>query len=175
MADREKLIEVLKGYRADPPCDTCEHPIGYCDRCGLDRLADFLIANGVTIQPLTDCKQPVGDKLSATAESKNRKIAIRFKNFEIRPTAFLDGHIDPTKFDVVKWYDHEPWEAINLRTGKKETSTRSCYSIAHIYWDEKEPCWEFSSVGTRFLEDYEEGLCEFIREWIELIGEPEGE
>jgi hypothetical protein len=73
---------------------------------------------------------------------------------------------------VVKWYDHKPWETINLDTGKKEISTRSCYSIAQIEWNKKEPCWEFSSVGTRFLNDYEEGLCEFIREWIELIGEP---
>ena len=146
MADREKLIELLKsGGLRDFPFNAA--------------LADHLIANGITV----------------TDNNVGSKVTICFQNFEIRPTAFLDGHIDQNKFDVVKWYDHEPLEAINLKTGKRETSTRSCYSIAHIYWDEKEPCWEFSSVGTRFLEDYEEGLCEFIREWLELIGEPKGE
>ena len=29
---------------------------------------------------------------------------MKFKDFEIRPTCFLDGHTDPKKWDVVKWY-----------------------------------------------------------------------
>ena len=104
MADREKLIELLKsGGLRDFPFNAA--------------LADHLIANGVTV----------------TDNNVGSKVTICFKNFEIRPTAFLDGHIDQNKFDVVKWYDHEPLEAINLKTGKRETSTRSCYSIAHIY------------------------------------------
>ena len=93
---------------------------------------------------------------------------MRFKDFEIRPTAYLDGHTDPKKWDVVKWQDHKPIESIDLRTGEKKISTRSCYSVAHLWWNEKEPCWEFESYGTRFLDDYEEGLCEFIRKWLEL-------
>ena len=34
--------------------------------------------------------------------------------------------------------------------------------------NDKEPCWEFKSVGTRFFEDYQDGLCEFILKWLEL-------
>ena len=94
---------------------------------------------------------------------------MKFKDFEIRPTCYLDGHIDPKKWDVVKWYDHDPWEVTDWKTLEKKISTRSCYSVAHIWWNEKEPCWEFESVGTRFLEDYEEGLCKFILKWLELF------
>ena len=93
---------------------------------------------------------------------------MKFKDFEIRPTTYLDGHIDPKHWDVVKWYDHDPFESIDFVTLEKKTSTRSCFSVAHIWWNEKEPCWEFESVGTRFLIEYVEGLCEFISKWLEL-------
>ena len=93
---------------------------------------------------------------------------MRFKNFEIRPTCFLDGHTDPKRWDVVKWYDHDPIEVTEWETGKKKFSTRSCYSVASLTWDEKERCWELESVGMRFLRDYEEGLCELILKWTEL-------
>ena len=93
---------------------------------------------------------------------------MRFKDFEIRPTCFLDGHTDPKKWDVVKWCKSEPFESVDLRTGEKRMCDTYCYSVAQLEWNEKEPCWEFSSVGTRFLEDYEEGLCEFVLKWAEL-------
>lgn len=93
---------------------------------------------------------------------------MRFKDFEIRPACFLDGHTDPKLWDVVKWVKHEPYEVIDGRTGKKKTSDMHCFSIAFIEWNEEEPCWEFRSVGTRFLEYYEEGLCEFVYKWTEL-------
>ena len=93
---------------------------------------------------------------------------MRFKDFEIRPAVFLDGHTDPKKWDVVKWCKTEPREVYDLRTGEKKMSDKYCYSVASLEWNSKEPCWEFSSVGTRFLEDYEEGLCEFVLKWAEL-------
>ena len=92
-----------------------------------------------------------------------------YKDFEISPTCYIDGHTDPNRFDLVKWYDHEPWEVTDLKTGEKKISTRSCYSVAHIWWNEKEPCWEFKSVGTRFLEEYVEGLNEFVLKWMALM------
>ena len=158
---REKLIELLgKATSACVGTDCFEGCKYYAENdCRYKLMADALIANGVTV----------------TDNNVGGKINIRFKDFEIRPTTFLDGHKDPTKFDVVKWQKHEPIEVYNLSTGKKEMSDSCCFSIAHIYWNEKEPCWEFESVGTRFLKYYEEGLCEFVREWIELIGEPKGE
>lgn len=93
---------------------------------------------------------------------------MKFKNFEIRPTCFLDGHTDPKKWDVVKWQRHDPIEVTDWKTGGKKIITHSCYSVAQILWNDKEPCWEFKSVGTRFLEYYEDGLCEFILKWLEL-------
>ena len=95
---------------------------------------------------------------------------LRFKDFEIRPTCYLDGHTDPKHWDVVKWCKRdEPVEVLDLRTGKKRMSDKFCFSVASMCWNEKEPCWEFESVGTRFLENYEEGLCEFVLKVLELF------
>ena len=93
---------------------------------------------------------------------------MRFKDFEIRPTCFLDGHKDQKKWDVVKWCKCDPHEVVDGMTGKKKVIDTYCFSIAFLEWDDKEPCWEMRSVGTRFLEYYEEGLCEFILKWLEL-------
>lgn len=94
---------------------------------------------------------------------------MRFKNFEIRPTTFLDGHTDPKKWDVVKRCNRDkPERVYDLNLGEYKMSDTYCFSVASLWWNEKEPCWEFESVGTRFLEYYEEGLCEFIYKWTEL-------
>lgn len=63
---KEKLIETLGRYVSEPPCNTCKTPIGHCDRCGLDRLADHLLANGVTIQkwiPVTERLPETGKRI----------------------------------------------------------------------------------------------------------------
>ena len=88
-------------------------------------------------------------------------------DFEIRPTAFLDDHTEPTRFDIVKWIKTEPHEVVDWHTGKKRMSSRFCFSVATAQWNPKEPCWEFKSVGTRFLEYYEKGLCEEILEMLQ--------
>ena len=93
---------------------------------------------------------------------------MKFKDFEIRPMRFIDGHTDPKIWKVVKWWRCEPREAIDVETGKKKISDTYCFVIAFLEWNEKEPYWEMHSVGTRFLEYYEEGLSEFILKWLEL-------
>ena len=94
---------------------------------------------------------------------------MKFKDFEIRPTCFFDGNTNPKRFDVVKWYKTDkPIEVTDGRTGKEKTKDIFCYSVAQIWWNDKEHCWEFKSIGTRFFEDYQEGLCEFILKWLEL-------
>ena len=46
---------------------------------------------------------------------------MKFKDFEIRPTCFLDGYTDPKKWDVVKWYKTDkPVKVIDVKTGKKK-------------------------------------------------------
>ena len=94
---------------------------------------------------------------------------MKFKDFEIRPTCFLDGHKDPKRWDIVKWAKHDKlMEVTDWETGKKKMQDTFCFSIATVKWNDKETCWEFRSYGTRFLEYYEGGLCEFILKWLEL-------
>ena len=94
---------------------------------------------------------------------------MKFKDFEIIPTCFLDGHTDLKRFDVVKWCKTDkPVKVTDAKTGEEKMQDTFCYSVAQIWWNDKEPCWEFKSVGTRFLKDYQEGLCEFILKWLEL-------
>ena len=95
---------------------------------------------------------------------------MRFKDFEIRPTIRLDGYKPIDCYDVVKWYKTaEPVEVVSLTTGDKRMEDTFCFSIAQIWYNEKEPCWEFKSVGTRFLENCEKGLCEYILKFIEMV------
>ena len=95
---------------------------------------------------------------------------MRFKEkFEIRPVTSLNGHTNPDKWEVVKWCKRkEPARVYDLELGAFKMSDTYCFVIAYVEWNEKEPCWEFRSVGTRFLEYYEDGLCEFICKWLEL-------
>lgn len=86
----------------------------------------------------------------------------KWNDFEIRPPTYLDGHFEPKQFDLVKWCNQEPIEVIDLKTGEKKISTRYCFSIGSLNWDEHEKYFEFESVGLRFLENYVDGLNEFI-------------
>lgn len=95
---------------------------------------------------------------------------MKFKDFEIRPTAYLDGHTEPDDYQVVKWYrTDKPIEVIDGETGEKKMQDTFCYAVAKIWYDKKEPCWEFKSYGTRFLECCEKGLCEYILKFIEMV------
>lgn len=77
---------------------------------------------------------------------------MRFKNFEIR-----ECEKGFRKYEVVKWRQ--------CMTKNGEYS----YPIAYIEYSFKEPFWEFKSIGTRYLENREEGLEEYILEYIELL------
>ena len=45
---------------------------------------------------------------------------MKFKDFEIRPTCFLDCHKDTKSFDVVKWYKTDnPVKVTDAKTGKE--------------------------------------------------------
>lgn len=93
---------------------------------------------------------------------------MQFKDFEIRPVKSLDGVIDPKRFELVKWYDHEPMLVTNMRTGKVENSTHSCFVVAWLEWNDKEPCFELVSVGLRLVENWVDGLDKFIVKWCEM-------
>ena len=87
---------------------------------------------------------------------------MRFKDFEIRPVKSLDGVIDPKRFEIVKWYEHEPY------IHGESTSTRSCFVVAWLEWNAKEPCFELTSVGLRLVKDWVDGLDKFIIKWCEM-------
>lgn len=87
---------------------------------------------------------------------------MQFKDFEIRPVKSLDGVIDPKRFELVKWYDHEPY------VHGESTSTRSCFVVAWLEWNDKEPCFELTSVGLRLVENWVDGLDKFIIKWCEM-------
>ena len=87
---------------------------------------------------------------------------MKFKDFEIRPVKSLDGVIDPKRFELVKWYDHEPY------VHGESTSTRSCFVVAWLEWNDKEPCFELVSVGLRLVKNWVDGLDKFIIKWCEM-------
>ena len=59
---------------------------------------------------------------------------------------------NPKRFDIVKWVECEPYKATDLKTGKEVIKTKHCYSVGTLEWNQKEPCFEFKSVGLRWLE-----------------------
>lgn len=93
---------------------------------------------------------------------------MKFKDFEIRPVKSLDGVIDSKRFELVKWYDHELVTVTNMRTGEKNINARSCFVVAWLEWDNKEPCFKLTSVGLRLVENWVDGLNQFIIKWCEM-------
>ena len=77
---------------------------------------------------------------------------MKFKDFEIKKCVGING--EHHTFELVKWYKYEGRDV--------------CYVVAWIDWDDTEPCWQFTSVGTRFINDYVDGLCEYIRKFLDL-------
>ena len=93
---------------------------------------------------------------------------MKFKDFEIRPVKSLDGVIDPKRFELIRWYDHNPVPVTDMRTGEKKMSTRSRFVVAWLKWNDKEPCFKLTSVGLRLVENWVDGLDKFIIKWCEM-------
>lgn len=93
---------------------------------------------------------------------------MKFKDFEIRPVKSLNGVIDPKRFELIRWYDHNPVPVTDMLTGEKKMSTRSCCVVAWLEWNDKEPCFELASVGLRLVENWADGLDKFIIKWCEM-------
>ena len=79
----------------------------------------------------------------------------RFKDFEIKPCGEWNSRHH--NYELVRWYH----DTIHDRDVN--------YVVAWIDWDDKEPGWEFTSVGTRFIDDYVDGLCEYIKKFLALL------
>ena len=85
-----------------------------------------------------------------------------WRGFQFRAPLYLDGHFEPFEFDLIKWFDCEPHEVVNLASGKKEMLSRYNISIGKLTWNPKEPQFEFQSVGLRYFEHRTDGLEDFI-------------
>ena len=94
----------------------------------------------------------------------------KFKDFEIRDVTYLrePPKNRPIEFDLVKWREHEPYEVTDWQSGEKKLSTKYCFSIARLWWNDHEPCFDFESVGLRYLKYREDGLEEWLMKWCEL-------
>lgn len=79
----------------------------------------------------------------------------RVDGFQIRDVTYigLPPKDTPPEYDIVKWVlANPPYEAIDMRTGKPKIVTEYCYSVGRLIWNRKEPCFEFESIGLRWLE-----------------------
>ena len=92
-----------------------------------------------------------------------------WNGFQFRAPVYLDGHFEPYKFDLVKWEDHEPYEVTDWHTGEKKISTKSCFTIARLIWDEKDYAFDFESCGLRYLEYRIDGLEKFILDFCKTM------
>lgn len=92
-----------------------------------------------------------------------------WNNFQFRAPTYLDGHFNPHQFDLVKWVDTEPYECVDWYTGEKKVSTRYCFVIGCLKWDQKEPGFDFESCGLRYLEHRIDGLEKFILDFCETM------
>ena len=81
----------------------------------------------------------------------------RIDGFQIRDVTYigLPPKDAPPMFDIVKWEPYsQPQQAVDMRTGEVKTVTEYCYSVARLVWDRKESCFDFRSVGLRWLETW---------------------
>lgn len=92
-----------------------------------------------------------------------------WNGFQFRAPIYLDGHFEPYKFDLVLWQDHKPYEVVDIYTGKKKMSNRSCFSVAQLNWDTKDHCFDFRSIGLRYLQYRIDGLEKFILDFCETM------
>lgn len=78
----------------------------------------------------------------------------RIDGFQIRDVAYwgLPPVDAPIRFDIVKWEQTEPRDVYSVEKRKYIKSTEYCYSVGWLEYNEHEPCFEFHSVGLRWLE-----------------------
>lgn len=92
----------------------------------------------------------------------------KWNGFQFREPVYLDGHIEPYEFDLVKWEETEPRNIIDGITDENKTSTEFCFSIGHLIWNPNEQDFYFESVGMRYFEHRIDGLEKWIMKFSEF-------
>lgn len=108
---------------------------------------------------------------------REKVLSMRMNEFGLSKISFfgLDKDVFPNQIHVVKWVDCEPFNAYSIDKQKYITVTTHCYAIGKLKWNEHEPCWEFESVGTRYLEDGTEELNKWILDFCNKYEVVDGE
>lgn len=92
-----------------------------------------------------------------------------WNGFQFREPCYLDWHFEPHRFDLAKWEEHEPYEVTDFYTGEKKMSTRHCFTVGTLIWDEKNAVFDFQNCGLRYLEHRIDGLEKFILDFCEMM------
>ena len=82
-------------------------------------------------------------------------VGLEFKNYFINTPCYLDTNKEP--------------EPNTYAVCKTHPDNMSYSVIAHFQWNSKETCWEFKSIGTRYLEYYSEGLNEWLLKVMNML------
>ena len=87
----------------------------------------------------------------------------RLEGFQIRDVSYWGKPPEntPIRFDIVKWYpEANPhigkvvfFDDMGRAQVREEMITEHCYSVGHLEWNSKEPCFTFKSIGLRWLEE----------------------
>lgn len=109
---------------------------------------------------------------------REKVLSMRMNEFGLQKVANFfhpDRDLFPNKIHVVKWVNCEPTKVYSVE--KKEYTTMTCYSyvIGQLMWNSHEPCWEFKSVGTRYLEVGTEELNKWLMDFCNRYEVVEGE
>lgn len=100
-----------------------------------------------------------------------REYTDRFQGFQIRDCNYIGEPPtdEPPTFDVVKWDEHVlPIVTTDFKTGEKEAKTEFCYSVGRLVYNRKEPCFNFKSIGLRWLEEHpSEEVERWLIKWAE--------
>ena len=91
-----------------------------------------------------------------------------WNDFQITSPTFLDGHLEPEQYSIIKWQDYDPpFEAIDWETGEKKMVSRSSFVIGDLVWDDDEWGFKFQSCGMRYFEHRIDGLEEWIMKFCD--------
>lgn len=100
----------------------------------------------------------------------------RVNGFQIRDVdCDYKPSVDKIEFEIVKWEKLKEPEYITCLTKddgawkvEKKWRDEYCYVVAFLEWNDHEPCFEFRSVGLRWLESKpSEAVTDMILEFCE--------
>lgn len=108
---------------------------------------------------------------------REKVLSMRMNEFGFSRVLFWgsDRDVFPHKIHVVKWVNCEPMEVYSVEKRAYTKTTTYCYVIGSLEWNSHEPCWEFKSIGTRYLEDGTEELNKWILDFCNKYEVVDGE